>query len=160
MKKKVLALVMSALILVPTALVGCGGKKETADIVVIGAGGAGLSAAVQAKQDGVQNVVVLEKMPMVGGNTNRATGGLNAAETEQQKAKGIEDSIQTMYDDTMKGGYEKNNPELVEKLSNEAKESVAWLTDLGADLSDVGRMAGATNYRTHRPTGGAAVGAH
>ncbi|MBS5883290.1 flavocytochrome c [Clostridium sp.] len=160
MKKKALALVMSALILVPTALVGCGGKKETADIVVIGAGGAGLSAAVQAKQDGVQNVVVLEKMPMVGGNTNRATGGLNAAETEQQKAKGIEDSIQTMYDDTMKGGYEKNNPELVEKLSNEAKESVAWLTDLGADLSDVGRMAGATNYRTHRPTGGAAVGAH
>lgn len=160
MKKKALALVMSALILVPSILVGCGGKKETADIVIIGAGGAGLSAAVQAKQDGVENVVLLEKMPMVGGNTNRATGGLNAAETEQQKAKGIEDSIETMYEDTMKGGYEKNNPELVKKLSNEAKDSVAWLTDLGADLSDVGRMAGATNYRTHRPTGGAAVGAH
>lgn len=160
MKKKALALVMSALILVPSVLVGCGGKKETADIVIIGAGGAGLSAAVQAKQDGVENVVLLEKMPMVGGNTNRATGGLNAAETEQQKAKGIEDSIETMYKDTMKGGYEKNNPELVKKLTNEAKDSVAWLTDLGADLSDVGRMAGATNYRTHRPTGGAAVGAH
>ena len=160
MKKKALALVMSALILVPSILVGCGGKKETADIVIIGAGGAGLSAAVQAKQDGVEKVVLLEKMPMVGGNTNRATGGLNAAETEQQKAKGIEDSIEIMYEDTMKGGYEKNNPELVEKLSNEAKDSVAWLTDLGADLSDVGRMAGATNYRTHRPTGGAAVGAH
>ncbi|GAA0085550.1 flavocytochrome c [Clostridium sp. CTA-7] len=160
MKKKTLALIMSALILVPTTLVGCGGKKETADVVVIGAGGAGLSAAVQAKQEGVENVVVLEKMPIVGGNTNRATGGLNAAETEQQKSKGIEDSIETMYNDTMKGGYEKNNPELVKKLSNEAKDSVKWLTDLGADLSDVGRMAGATNYRTHRPTGGAAVGAH
>ncbi len=160
MKKKALALVMSALILVPTALVGCGSKKETADIVIIGAGGAGLSAAVQAKQEGVENVILLEKMPMVGGNTNRATGGLNAAETEQQKNKNIEDSIQTMYDDTMKGGYNKNNPELVEKLTNEAKDSVAWLTELGADLSDVGKMAGSTNYRTHRPTGGAAVGAH
>ncbi len=160
MKKKALALVMSALILVPTALVGCGSKKETADIVIIGAGGAGLSAAVQAKQEGVENVILLEKMPMVGGNTNRATGGLNAAETEQQKDKNIEDSIETMYEDTMKGGYNKNNPELVEKLTSEAKDSVAWLTELGADLSDVGKMAGSTNYRTHRPTGGAAVGAH
>ncbi|MEG0296163.1 MAG: flavocytochrome c [Clostridium sp.] len=160
MKKRVLSLLMAALIIAPTALVGCGSKTETADMVIIGAGGAGLSAAVQAKQDGTENVVVLEKMPMVGGNTNRATGGLNAAETEQQKAKGIEDSVEVMIQDTMKGGYDKNNPELVEKLSNEAKESVAWLTELGADLSDVGRMAGATNYRTHRPTGGAAVGAH
>lgn len=160
MKKRALALVMSALILVPAVLTGCGSKKETADIVIIGAGGAGLSAAVQAKQEGLENVVVLEKMPMVGGNTNRATGGLNAAETEQQKAKNIEDSIKTMYDDTMKGGYNKNNPELVEKLTSEAKDAVAWLTEIGADLSDVGIMAGATNYRTHRPTGGAAVGAH
>ncbi|MBU3106354.1 flavocytochrome c [Clostridium gasigenes] len=160
MKKKILALVMTVTILVPTALIGCGSKTETADIVIIGAGGAGLSAAVQAKQDGLENVVLLEKMPMVGGNTNRATGGLNAAETPQQKAKNIEDSVEVMIEDTMKGGYEKNNPELVKKLANEAKDSVKWLTDLGADLSDVGKMAGATNYRTHRPTGGAAVGAH
>ncbi len=129
-------------------------------IVVIGAGGAGLSAAVQAKQEGVNKVVLLEKMPMVGGNTHRATGGLNAAETDQQKAKEIEDSIEQMIKDTMKGGYDKNNPELVEKLANEAKDAVKWLTDIGADLSDVGKMAGSTNYRTHRPTGGAAVGAH
>ncbi|MGL5152963.1 MAG: flavocytochrome c [Clostridium sp.] len=161
MKKRALSLVLSAAILLPTiAMIGCGGKKESADIVVIGAGGAGLSAAVQAKQDGAENVVVLEKMPMAGGNTNRATGGLNAAETDQQAAKNIEDTIETMIKDTMKGGYDKNNPELVNKLANEAKDAVKWLTDLGADLTDVGRMAGATNYRTHRPTGGAAVGAH
>lgn len=159
MKKRVLAMLLSATLMLPV-LAGCGGKKESADIVIIGAGGAGLSAAVQAKQDGAENVVVLEKMPMVGGNTNRATGGLNAAETEQQKSKEIEDSIEVMIKDTMKGGYEKNNPELVNKLANEAKDAVKWLVDNGADLSDVGRMAGATNYRTHRPTGGAAVGAH
>lgn len=159
MKKKVLSVMMALTIAIPVfGLTACK-KTQSADIVIIGAGGAGLSAAVQAKQDGTTNVVVLEKMPMVGGNTNRATGGLNAAETEQQKAKGIEDSIETMYEDTMKGGYNKNNPDLVRKLANEAKDSVVWLTELGADLSDVGRMAGATNYRTHRPTGGAAAGA-
>lgn len=134
--------------------------KETAEVVVIGAGGAGLAAAVQARQDGVKNIIVLEKMPMVGGNTNRATGGLNAAGTKQQVAKGIEDSSELMYKDTMKGGYDKNNPELVKKLTVEAKDSVEWLTSLGADLSDVGRMAGASVDRTHRPTGGGAVGAH
>ncbi len=128
MKKKVLALVLSALIAIPTfGMIGCGSKSETADIVVIGAGGAGLSAAVQAKQEGVNKVVLLEKMPIVGGNTNRATGGLNAAETDQQKAKEIEDSIDQMIKDTMKGGYDKNNPELVEKLANEAKDAVKWL---------------------------------
>ena len=74
MKKKVLALVLSALIAIPTfGMIGCGSKSETADIVVIGAGGAGLSAAVQAKQEGVNKVVLLEKMPMVGGNTNWPT---------------------------------------------------------------------------------------
>lgn len=159
MKKKALALLMATVVAVPSvSLMGCG-KKESADVVVIGAGGAGLSAAIQAKQDGAKNVVVLEKMPMVGGNTNRATGGLNAAGTKQQAVKGIQDTPEVMFKDTMEGGHQKNNPELVKKLSEEAKNSVAWLTDLGADLNDVGRLAGATNYRAHRPTGGAPVGA-
>ncbi len=49
------------------------------DIVVIGAGGAGMTAAIKAKQAG-KNVVILEKMPYAGGNTTKATGGMNAAE--------------------------------------------------------------------------------
>lgn len=160
MKKKLLALAVAAVVAIPAlSFVGCA-KKETVDVVIIGAGGAGLAAAVQARQDGVKNIVVLEKMPLVGGNTNRATGGLNAAGTKQQVEKGIEDSPEKMYEDTMKGGYDKNDPELVKKLTFEAKDSVEWLTSLGADLSDVGRMAGSSVDRTHRPTGGAAVGAH
>ena len=50
------------------------------DIVVIGAGGAGLSAATQAASMGA-HVIVLEKQGIIGGNTNYSTGGLNAAET-------------------------------------------------------------------------------
>ncbi|MDK8181480.1 flavocytochrome c [Paenibacillus sp. UMB4589-SE434] len=156
--KKWVATVLSA-VMVMSMLAGCGGKGETADVVVVGAGGAGLSAAVKATEDGAK-VIVLEKMPMVGGNTTRATGGLNAAGTKQQIAKGIKDSQQLFFEDTMKGGYDKNNPDLVQVLTTNAKGSVEWLEGFGADLSDVGRMAGASVNRTHRPTGGAAVGSH
>ncbi len=129
------------------------------DIIVIGGGGAGLAAAVEAKDAG-KDVILIEKMPYVGGNTLRATGGLNAAGTSSQEALGIEDSAETHYEDTMKGGYEINVPELVEVLTQNAAPSVEWLIGLGADLSDVGRLGGSSVNRTHRPTGGAAVGAH
>ena len=134
-------------------------KDDSADVVIIGAGGAGLSAAKAAADKGA-DVIVLEKMAFVGGNTNYATGGLNAAETSQQKDKGIDDSIEQFFNDTMKGGKNLNNPELVQVLTSKSRESVEWLVSLGADLSDVGRMGGSTNNRTHRPTGGAGVGAH
>ncbi len=129
------------------------------DVVIIGAGGAGLSAAKAAAQAGAR-VIVLEKMPFVGGNTNYATGGLNAAYTAQQKALGIDDSVEQFYQDTMAGGKDKNNPSLVDTLTAKSAETVDWLVSLGADLSDVGRMGGSTNNRTHRPTGGAGVGGH
>ncbi len=134
-------------------------EDETTDIVIIGAGGAGLSAAKAASDAGAK-VIVLEKMVFVGGNTNYATGGLNAAETPQQESKGIEDSVEQFFNDTMKGGKDLNNPELVQVLTSRSSETVQWLVSLGADLSDVGRMGGSSNNRTHRPTGGAGVGAH
>ena len=129
------------------------------DVVVIGGGGAGLSAATEAKNNGAA-VILVEKNAFLGGNTAYATGGLNAAETEPQKENGIEDSVELFYEDTMEGGKQQNNPELVEVLTSRAKESVAWLRNMGADLSDVGRLGGSSVNRTHRPTGGAAVGEH
>ena len=129
------------------------------DIVIIGAGGAGLSAAIEATQGGAK-VILLEKMGVAGGNTTSATGGLNAAETKFQKEMGIEDSKDQFYKDTMKGGYNLNDPDLVRNMVEKAPETVEWLVSLGVDLTDVGKMAGSTNSRTHRPKGGAAVGAH
>jgi fumarate reductase flavoprotein subunit len=134
-------------------------KDEATDIVIIGAGGAGLSAAKIASDAGAK-VIVLEKMAFVGGNTNYATGGLNAAETEEQAANGIDDSIEQFYEDTMVGGKNLNNPDLVKVLTENSAATVKWLISLGADLSDVGRLGGSSNNRTHRPTGGAGVGAH
>lgn len=157
--KKIIGLVTAAVVAL-SALTGCqlaGGNKT--DVVIIGSGGAGLAAAVQAHDSGAK-VVVLEKMPIVGGNTNRATGGLNAVGTKYQKEKNIQDSIDLFIQDTMKGGYDKNDIELVKVLASQSAEAVDWLEGLGADMSDVGRMAGASVNRTHRPTGGAAVGSH
>ena len=148
-------------ILIATAVAaafGMANAAEQADIVVIGAGGAGMAAAVQAHDNGVKKVVILEKMPMAGGNTIRATGGINAAETPQQAKMGIKDSIEQMYKDTMKGGHNLNNPELVKVLCQNSNDAVQWLIKLGGNFQDVGFMGGATNKRCHRPTGGAAVG--
>ena len=103
-------------------------------VIVIGGGGAGLSAAIAASQSG-SKVVVLEKMAMLGGNTIRATGGINAAGTEYQAKASIVDSPESFYKDTMKGGYEKNDPALVRKLANSSAGSIAWLRGLGADLA-------------------------
>ena len=60
--------------------------KGSADLIIVGAGGAGLSAAVTAKDLGVKNVLVLEKMPVIGGNTLRCASAFNAANPDRQKA--------------------------------------------------------------------------
>lgn len=134
-----------------------GEPDERADIVVIGAGASGMSAALEAESFG-KEVILLEKMPYVGGNTLRATGGMNAAETDIQNNLGIEDSIETFIEDTLFSGHYENNEMLVTLLAEESKSAIDWLTDKGADLSDVGLLAGHTNSRTHRPSGGKPVG--
>jgi len=135
------------------------GWRDETDVVVIGSGGAGLSAAVAARDDGAR-VIVLEKEPVPGGNTKLAAGGMNAAETKSQQKLGIVDHRQSMIDDTMKGGHNINDPALVAVLANQSAASIEWLTSLGADMTDVGRMGGASVDRSHRPSGGAGVGAH
>ena len=134
-------------------------NDTSCDIVVVGAGGAGLSAAVQAASMGA-NVIVLEKQGIIGGNTNYATGGLNAAETSVQLKLGIIDSKKSHFDDTMSGGHFLNDSSLVATLVNKAAEAVDWLISLGADMSNVGQLAGSSQKRTHRPDGGAAIGPH
>lgn len=132
-------------------------KDIDIDVIVVGAGGAGMSAAVEVANAG-KSVVIVEKMPIIGGNTNYATGGMNAAETPYQEAAGIKDTKQTFYDDTMKGGKDKNDPELLRTLVDNASDAVEWLNDLGAGLKRVTLSGGATNPRIHTPKDGSPVG--
>lgn len=129
----------------------------TTDVVVVGGGGAGLTAAISAKEKGV-NVILLEKMAMLGGNTNYATAGINAAESKLQEKLGVEDSSELFYQDTLKGGKNKNNPELLKTMTDNSGEIITWLVDRGADLTEVTYTGGQSVKRIHRPTGGKAVG--
>ena len=134
-----------------------GAENITTDVVVVGGGGAGLSAAIAAREKGAE-VVLVEKMLMLGGNTNYATAGINSANTKLQKKLGIEDNAELFYKDTMKGGKNVNNPELVKKLTADSANIIDWLTERGADLSEVVFTGGQSAKRTHRPAGGQAVG--
>ncbi len=75
------------------------------DIVIVGAGGAGLTAALQAVENGAENVIIVEKMSMTGGNSVRSTGGMNAAKTPNQDANefaenaGVEATLQSAAED-------------------------------------------------------------
>ncbi|RPF47750.1 fumarate reductase flavoprotein subunit [Hydrogenoanaerobacterium saccharovorans] len=134
-------------------------KQESykSDIVIIGAGGAGMTAAIEAKDAGA-NVIVLEKMAYAGGNTVRAKGGLNASETKPQKSLGIEDSVQTFIDDTMKGGKEINDLSLVTYLAQNSSAAIDWLLGIGMDVNGVVAAAGASKPRMHRPVDGSSIG--
>ena len=128
-----------------------------ANIVIVGAGGAGMTAAIMAKLAG-KNVVVLEKMPYAGGNTTKATGGMNAAETHYQKEQGIVDSKALFAADTMKGGHALNDSALVAELANSSADAIDWLDTIGAPLPKISFSGGASVNRIHAPEDGSGVG--
>ena len=143
------------------AIIAEGGDPNTKayDVVVVGSGGAGLAAAIQAHDLGA-SVVVVEKMSVIGGNTNKASAGMNAAETKFQKLKGIVDSKDLFYNETMTGGKNKNNPELLRYFVENAPDAIDWLDNNGIELSGITTTGGMSVDRTHRPASGAAVGGY
>lgn len=162
-----------------------------ADVVVIGAGGAGMTAAIEAAKAG-RKVIILEKEGITGGNTTRSTGGMNAAATPyqdlvefaegggvertlenarknyealsdligtvadqyegyQEVKEGYFDSVELFMLDTLVGGRNLNNPDLVKVLASQSADSIEWLKSIGASLENVGSFGGASVKRIHRP---------
>ena len=103
-------------------------------------------------------MIVLEKMPITGGNTQIASGGMNAAGTKYQAEKGIKDDWELMYNDTLKGGKNRGIPALVEVLAKNSASAADWMGSLGADLSGITRGGGASADRFHAPKDGSPVG--
>ena len=129
------------------------------DVVVVGAGGAGLTSAVRATQEGAK-VLVLEKMGMVGGNSLRAEGGMNAANTHYEAELGLTDStVENYIEDTLRLGHYLADPELVRTLAENGAEAVEWLDSIGAPLPEVEATGGAQGRKyLHKPEGGLPVG--
>ena len=97
----------------------------TCDIVVIGAGGAGMAAALQAADLGVENVIVLEKTGSTGGNTSRATGGMNAAKTAAQDENAWADATTAAVEKTI-AGARANYPALAELTAKVEEQFEAY----------------------------------
>ena len=133
-------------------------KIEKTDLLIVGSGAAGFTASMAARENRVYRLIMIEKMAVPGGNSQLAAGGMNAAGTKFQKQAGIEDNPQLMFDDTMKGGKNVSNPDLVRVLADKSNESIEWLDKHGATLSHVGQGGGSSAARMHGPADGAFVG--
>ena len=77
------------------------------DVVIVGAGGAGMTAALQAVDSGVNSVIIVEKGGSTGGNTSRATGGMNAAKTVYQDENEWSDATTTAVEKAIATAEEK-----------------------------------------------------
>jgi len=122
---------------------------QTTRVVVVGGGLAGLSAAIEAERAGA-HVVILDKEARLGGNSAKATSGINGVPTEWQAKAGIHDTVDFFKADTIKSGDGLNLLPLVDVLVHDSKDAVDFLTSFGVDLSEVSRCGGHGVPRTHR----------
>lgn len=97
-----------------------------ADVVVVGAGAAGLSAALKTAQNG-HSVILLEKMGVIGGASAMAGSGTMATGSKWQKEDGYEDSAEKLVEDMMTNGHQKNDRATVELFANTIGEAFDWL---------------------------------
>jgi len=126
--------------------------EREAEIVIIGAGGTGLAAAVTAGQEGA-SVIVLETNGFAGGNLLVSGGVYNSPEPEMQAKQGIEDSPELFVQQTLAGGDNIANPELVRILAYNALDGLNWLKELGNEFEDqVIQAPGALHPRSHNTT--------
>ncbi len=162
MSRRTLVALMGACGLLPGTLAFASGKMpeawdETYDVVIVGSGFAGMSAAAQALTRGA-SVVVLEKMPVAGGNSAIAGGGF-ACWTDALRLRETyelgEDSEERHKMDTLKGGDYFGIPSLVDVLVKGAPDAMNWMLEEGGLKLNkgLGRVGGHTAYRDHMATG-------
>ena len=128
---------------------------EKYDIVIVGGGLAGLTAAYESnrKSNNSLNIALIEGQQNIGGNSNRATSGINLLETPPQKRNNIIDNYTIFYQDTMKSGKYINDPSLVSTFINGTKTLYDYYTNnFGIDITLLGKLGGHSVARTHRPT--------
>ena len=111
-------------------------SAASCDVLVIGGGGAGLAAAIEAREAGAK-VVLIEKNPALGGSTAWSIGSFTATQTPQQRAKGIDDSADAHFADMPKFAgplADRDNPALRRMFVDNASETLRWLMRHGIEF--------------------------
>lgn len=121
---------------------------EETDVLVVGAGFAGMAAAIEAKEAGSE-VVIIDKMGIWGGNSSLNGGDMAAVGTPLQQAEGVEDSFELMENDMLVAGKHYNHIEKVKRLVEHSAEAVQWLTDLGVEFTKLNFHGGHSVPRTN-----------
>lgn len=131
-------------------------RSETADsqdpdLIVIGAGGAGLSAAVSAAENGLR-VLVLEKEEHIGGSTRISGGFYSCVDPGRQNALGIRDSEPFFLNQVLQSGGGHSDPALARTLVFGATPMLRWLESQGMKfMPSVTEAYGAEWPRAHKP---------
>jgi len=134
------------------------GMQTDYDIIIVGGGGAGMTAALHAHEAGA-SVMILEADDKLGGATRLSGGVVYAAGTSVQEAQGITDSAQDMYDYIMTLNAWETRPDIIRTFARRSADSVEWLIGLGAEYQWVVKSGVDTVPRGHCTVGaGDAIG--
>ncbi|KAL7550113.1 hypothetical protein ACHAWF_013350 [Thalassiosira exigua] len=121
------------------------------DVIVVGTGLAGLAATLHVLDRGGR-VALIEKEHRMGGNSNKASSGINAC-CPQNATYG--DYLASFEEDTVRSAGSSARPRLIETLVGNSEAAVSWLKDrAGVDLSVLAQLGGHGYKRTHRPKSG------
>jgi flavocytochrome c len=124
------------------------------EVVIVGSGAAGLSAALAARELGAQSVVVAESEGVVGGSSRLSGGLMMGAGTRYQRALGIEDDADSLFHDYMQLNQWKVETAVVRRLTELCGPAVEWLGDLGVQFYDQLVFGGDERVpRVHCPIG-------
>jgi fumarate reductase flavoprotein subunit len=105
------------------------------DVVVVGAGAAGIAAAIEASREGAR-VILLEKMPFVGGSTLLSGGIVLATNSPIQQDQGIEDSAEALAQYWLDRAEGNADMDLLTFIAEKSGETIAWLMENGVEFSD------------------------
>jgi succinate dehydrogenase/fumarate reductase flavoprotein subunit len=124
------------------------------DVVVVGAGAAGLAAALEAHERGAR-VVVAESESVVGGASRLSAGMVIGADTRVQRAAGLQDSPDGLYQEYMLANQYLIKPGIARRLAHESGPAIDWLLDLGVPFFAEPMQGGGERVaRSHVPDGG------
>lgn len=125
--------------------------NHSCDVIVVGAGGAGLAAAVRASELGAK-VILVEKNSFLGGNTLISGGFLGVVDPKRQIPLGIEDNADRHFRDIWENGDRLADPDLVRTLVDESPRMLTWLEEKGVKFQDeVIEIYGSHFPRCHKP---------